>query len=211
MPRPLSPGVQAATGGKPEAVRSLILAAACRVIQANGLAGASTRAIAAEAGVSGGTLYSYFDDRVDLLAKAIMEYARDLIRGVADLSTRAGHASVADNLVLFTRRAARVLGELVPLLAASFSDTELLTAIRAEMARAEMVDDPAAIVERYLLAERELGTIRPDADCRAAATLVVSICHADAFARYLRGGRAGPPRRDPEIALIARSLTATSV
>jgi AcrR family transcriptional regulator len=211
MPRPLSPEVLAATGGDPDAVRELILAAARRVIQAKGLAAASTRAIAEEAGVSGGTLYSYFDGRVDLVAKAIMAYARELIGGVADLTTRAGRATVADNLLLFTRRAARVLGELVPLLAASFSDTELLAAIRTELARAGSVNDPAAIVELYLVAERSLGNIRPDADCRAAAALVVSMCHADAFARYLHGSRTGSRSRRLEIALIARSLTGTSV
>jgi len=210
MPRPLPPAVLAATGGDPDAVRELILVCARRVIQTKGLAAASTRAIAEAAGVSGGTLYNYFTDRVELVAKAIVAHAGDLIGGVADISTRAGHATVPENLMLFTRRAARVLGELVPLFAASFSDTDLLRAIRTELTRTGIVNDPAQIVERYLLAERDLGRIRPDTDCRAAAGLVVSLCHDDAFARYLYGGRTGARPRDREIALITWALTTTS-
>src|SRR2546429_165264 len=62
MPRPLPPNVMAITGGDEEALRDHILRAAHQVITERGLAAASIRVIAEQAGVSAGTLYNYFDD-----------------------------------------------------------------------------------------------------------------------------------------------------
>jgi hypothetical protein len=115
---------------------------------------------------------------------------------------------VAGNLQYFVRQAGKVLGELVPAFAAAFSDAGLLGAVRREMAGLDPLNDPSRVVERYLLAERDLGRVSPGADCAAAAALVVSICHDDAFHRYLHGQGARPAARHGEIGLIARSLTA---
>jgi len=208
MPRPLPAHVLALTEGDADAVRNHILDAARRVFATKGLAGASTRAIADEAGVSGGTLYNYFGGHLQLLAQAIVQRAKDVADPVVNLPSRAGKATVADNLRLFVRHAATVLDQLIPALAAAFSNGELLDAVRRELADADPLNDPARVVERYLLAERDLGRVAPGADCRAAASLVVSICHDEAFNRYLVGGTRPPTPRRKEIALIVRSITA---
>jgi AcrR family transcriptional regulator len=207
MPRPLPAGVLAATDGEPDAVRTLILDAARRVIDARGLAAASTRAIAEESGVGGGTLYNYFDNHIQLLAKAIVQSARNLTGPILDLPARTGRATVAANLAYFVRHAATVLDRLVPAMAAAFSDNDLLAAVRREIAEADPLNDPAKVVERYLLAERDLGRVSATADCRAAASLIVSLCHDDAFNRYLHGASARPKSRRKEIALVARSVS----
>jgi AcrR family transcriptional regulator len=207
VPRPLSAAVMAITDGDPDAVRRHILDAAHRVIGRKGLAATSTRAIAEEAGVAGGTLYNYFDSHTQLLARAVVHHAASLMGPVAGLPSRAGRYTVADNLRYFARQAARILDELVPALAAAFSDSELLNAVRQEMADGDRMNDPSLFVERYLLAERELGRVSPEADCRAAAALLASVCHDDAFQRHLRGHAAKPRSRRREIELIARSVT----
>ena len=207
MPRPLPAHVLAITDGDPDAVRNHIVHAANRVIEAKGLAAASTRAIADEAGVAGGTLYNYFDNHVQLLAKSIVAHTSQLTEPIADLPSRAGHATVTGNLTHFVRQAAPVLDQLIPAFAAAFSDSALLDAVRREMANVDPLNDPARVVERYLLAERDLGRVRSDADSRAAAALVVSICHDDAFNRYLYRDRAKPKSRAREIALIAQSVS----
>lgn len=207
MPRPLPAHIQAATGGDLAAVRNYILAAAYRVIEAKGLAAASTRAVADEAGISGGTLYNYFENHHQLLAQSIVHHAQSLTNPVADLPARAGTAAVADHLRYFVRQAATVLDELIPLFAATFSDEVLLDVVRREMASAGPLMDPGRSVELYLLAERDLGRLRPDADCRSAAALIVSICHDDAFERYLHGERGRPKPRDEEIDFIVASVT----
>src|SRR6266545_1056509 len=183
MPRPLPAHVMAATAGHHDAVRDHILDAAHRVIASHGLAAASTRAIAEEAGIGAGTLYNYVDNRLQLLARSIFRRAHSLSQPLADLPSHAGHGTVAGNLRHFARRVATILDELVPLFAAAFSDT-------------------------YLLAERELGRVAPDADCHAAAALVVSLCHDRAFHRYFRGEPGKPKPLTREIDLIAHAVTA---
>jgi AcrR family transcriptional regulator len=208
MPRPLPAAVLAITDGDVDAVRNHMLEAAHRVIDKHGLAAASTRAIADEAGVAGGTLYNYFENRHQLLAKSIVHHAKNLTDPVAKLPSRAGKNTIAHNLRFFVRQSAIALDQLVPLFAAAFSDPALLHTLRREMADVDPLSDPAAVVERYLLAERDLGRISPDADCHAAASIVVSICHDDAFQRYLSGERQRPKSRHKEIEFITRSLTA---
>src|SRR3990172_2015437 len=122
MPRPLGARVLASTGGDIDAVRNHILDAAHRVISEHGLAAASTRLIATEAGIGAGTVYNYFDNRLQLLARAILRRARILAEPIADLPSRAGADSVADNLQYFALVGATILDELVPLIAAAFSD-----------------------------------------------------------------------------------------
>ena len=133
--------------------------------------------------------------------------AKNVADPITSLPSRAGTATVAKNLRLFVRHVATVLDELIPILAAAFSDGELLDAVRRELADADPLNDPTRVVERYLLAERDLGRVASGADCRAAARLVVSICHDDAFNRYLVGETTAPRARREEIALIARSVT----
>jgi len=206
MPRPLPAPVLAVTDGDVDAVRTHILQAAYRVIADRGLALASTRAIAEEAGLASGTLYNYFGNRLQLLAKAIVWHATVLMGGIDDLPARAGHDTVAGNLGLFARQAAVVLDQLVPAFAATFSDAGLLAAVRREMAEIHLVDRPARAVEQYLLAERGLGRVQPDADCRAAAAVMASLCHDGAFQRYLQGAGGERSGLDEEIGLLARSL-----
>lgn len=202
-------GLQEVIGPPALALTDLVCAmvAAHRGIANNGLSAASTRAIADEAAVSGGTLYNYFDNRVQLVAKSIVHHAKNLTDPVTDLQSRAGSRTVAQHLRYFVRQAAIALDQLVPVFAAAFSDSALLDALRREMADIDPLSDPARVVERYLLAERDLGRVSSDADCHAAAAIIVSLCHDDAFNRYLYGEGQRPKSRHKEIALIARSPT----
>jgi AcrR family transcriptional regulator len=199
--------VVAATGNDIVAIRRHIMEATWRVIANEGLTAASTRAIAEEAGISGGTLYNYFENHVQLVAKSIVNHARALTNPVAALPSRAGQSTVEVNLRYFVQKARAVLDELVPTLAAAFSDKDLLDAVRHEMTTVDPLIDPAGVVERYLLAERKLGRIAPDADCRAAASVVTSMCHDDAFQRHLQRTSGRPSSRSREIEFIVRSLT----
>src|SRR5437867_4210974 len=115
MPRRLAPDVIASTAGEPDAVRDHILDAAHRVIARDGLAAASTRAIAEEAGVGAGTLYYYFDDRLELLVASTFRRVHALSSPLTELPARAGRATVAHNLRRFARELGAILERLVPL------------------------------------------------------------------------------------------------
>lgn len=207
MPRPLPESILASTGGEAQAVRSHILDAALRVISTQGLAAASTRAIATEAGVGAGTIYNYFDDRLQLLAQTILQRAHALTKPLVDLPSYAGKDSVAHNLREVAHHSATILDELVPLLAAAFSDSDLLKALREEMGHETSID-PVRPIALYLLAERKLGRISAGADCNAAASTLVSVFHNRAFQRYLHAetGRWIAPVK--EIDLIVQALEA---
>jgi len=100
-----------------------------------------------------------------------------------------------------------VLVDVVPLIAAAFADPELLDRLRREMAANDPSAMGTAVVGAYLRAEVALGRVSPDADCDAAASTVVSLCHDLAFQRYLHGhtGRRSVPAK--ELDLIARAIT----
>lgn len=208
MPKPLPDHVRLVTNGDPDAVRSYLLDAAHRVVVTQGLAAASTRHIATEAGVAGGTLYNYFDDRVDLLAAAILHRAHILAEPIAQLPERAGTRTVKANLQWFARHADSVLDELVPLIAATFSEPDLLANLRQQMTDADPAHIASIVVLDYLRAEQALGRISTNVDPVAAAGTIVSLCHDRAFQRFLRGEhtrtRGG---RDQEIDFILQALT----
>ena len=206
MPRPLPDSIKEATGGEAQAVREHILDAAYRVITNRGLAGASTRAIAAEAGVGAGTVYNYFDNRLQLLAHTMLRRMQLLAAPVSDLPERAGKQTVAANLRYYALRISPILDELVPLGAAAFSDPELLEAMRAEHVNAESVHDSVTILHRYLKQEQQLGRIAADADTRSAAAIVFRICHDQAFHRFLGGSPLRPEVLTRETDFIADAL-----
>ena len=207
MPRPLPDSILSSTGGEAEAVRGHILDAALRVITTHGLAAASTRAIATEAGVGAGTIYNYFDDRLQLLAHAILHRAKTLAKPLSDLASYAGKDSVAHNLREVAHHAANILDELVPLLAAAFSDSDLLRVLRKEMSHGVSVD-PIRPITQYLLAERKLGRISPEADCQAAAATLVDVFHNRAFQRHLHAETGKWKAPIKEIELVVRALEA---
>jgi AcrR family transcriptional regulator len=207
MPRPLPVHVREATGSDPAAVRDHILEAALRVICEKGLAEASTRAIATEAQIGAGTLYNYFDDRQQLVALAILHHTHRLAGPISSFPSRAGEGTVAGNLRHFATLVDAVLVAVVPLIAAAFADPELLAELRREM----HANDPSlmggVVVTEYLRTEQGLGRVRADADCEAAASAVVSLCHDLAFQRYLHGHTGPRDLPDREIDLIASALS----
>lgn len=205
MPRQLPEHIRAVAGTSTEAVRNHVLDAAYRVIERGGLSAASTRAVADEAGVAAGTLYNYFDSQAALLAKAIANRAAAIMAPVGRIADRAGQGTVVGNLRRFVRDASAVLDELVPVTAAAFADPELLRALRVELGGEELID-PLGALERYLRAERKLGRVAAEADCRAAAAIVVSVCHDRAFNQFLHGHAGRVSNLYPEIELLARSL-----
>jgi AcrR family transcriptional regulator len=198
----------ASTAGDHDAVRDHILDAAHRVITRDGLADASTRAIAEEAGVGVGTLYNYFDDRLELLAASVLRRVQILSGPLHTIASRAGKGTVADNLRRSAREVSDMLDRLVPLFAAAFSDTDLLDAIRRALSSGHPPAGPFVghPIEHYLLAEQELGRVLADADCGAAASLVLSLCHERAFLAHFLGKTGRRTSVAGEIDFIARSI-----
>ena len=71
----------------PEEKRERILEAAAKEFVAHGYESASMNRMLAEAGISKGAAYYYFDDKADLYATAVLYYSRELLPDSFDPST----------------------------------------------------------------------------------------------------------------------------
>jgi AcrR family transcriptional regulator len=86
--------------------RDMILEAASREIERNGMTQFRVKRVAYDAHISVALLYSYFDDREDLIACAIVHRFRDVLLSLAETFTRPfARVQTTDDL----RRALRVI------------------------------------------------------------------------------------------------------
>lgn len=72
-------------GGKARATYEALLAAAERLLEAEGLPGLNSTAVAAEAGVATGTFYTYFADKDALLGALFARRLDDIARAVEEV------------------------------------------------------------------------------------------------------------------------------
>ena len=182
------------------AARDTILDAAAKVMREKGIARATTKEIAREAGYSEALLYKHFADKQDIYLSVLKERAG----GVA-ASLDAGSGDVHDNLVDATLGLMEFYVGSFPMSASIFSDTELLAAWREGMTvRGAGPRGPLRGIERYLDDERELGRLEAGFDSYAVASLLVGAAFQHAFLACFDGLDAVPDAA----ALAERLVTA---
>ena len=158
--------------------RERLLDAAAAVIRRDGLARATTRLIAREAGCSEALLYKYFPDKQEMFLRVLTERA-PRISGPAELL---GRDRVRGNLELLVAQLYAFYRESFPMAASIFSDSALLAAHRAGMhAQGGGPHGPHALVAAYLVAEQEAGRIGVGVDVDALARLLVGGALHEAF------------------------------
>ena len=161
-----------------DATRTRLLAATRDVVRDVGYAHASTRAIAAAAGVAEGTIYRHFPDKVTLLFAAVLDANQRVIDDVMRLPDLAGTGTVYDNLSSSLGRLATLRQDIIPLELAISADPELAArrdAVIGAMAGAPAEGPPQALAA-YLAAEQSLGRIRSDLDAwRLSVVLLAAL------------------------------------
>jgi AcrR family transcriptional regulator len=166
-------------------VREQLFAAADRVLAREGPAGLTTRAVTAEADEF---LASFLASRLEAIAD-----------GVAAMPGRAGHGSVADNLIEAT---AAVFGAnaqaLMSLVAAK---PDLGAAIEHATGRAGGLGDIERYFCDYLDAEKKLGRIGPSADTGTLALTLLGTVHHLVVTR-----RGDPPDLQQQVRRIVAAL-----
>jgi AcrR family transcriptional regulator len=156
--------------------RQQLFDAAERVLVRDGATGLTSRAVTSEAGVAKGVLHRYFADFDAFLAELVLDRIGRVEAQAAALRDAAGTGTLADNLT----RALLTLFEpvMVAIVVLVVARDELRTRLRAAgTARFPLVGEGAAMIARYLTAERDLGRIAPDADVDTLAPTLIGAAH----------------------------------
>jgi AcrR family transcriptional regulator len=157
-----------------EATRTRLIAATQEVVRAHGYAGATTKAIAAAAGVSEGTIYRHFPDKVALFFAAVLDGDRTILEELGTLPDRAGEATVVENLTATLSRLSALRDQIIPLELALRADPELAAKRRSlPLPEADELAPPL-VIARYLTAEQALGRVRADVDPFGAAVILLA-------------------------------------
>lgn len=178
-----------------------LLDAAETLMRTSGLANATTKAIAREAGCSEAALYKYFANKEELFVRVLMERRPNAGAMMAALTTDPEEQPVEERLIEIARYASLFYADAMPMAASLFADPVLLTRHREGVR--SIGAGPHVVLEAltgHLLRELRRGRLRPDADPgrrRAAARRLLPAGVLPALLRPRHGpaGRGVRPRR----------------
>jgi AcrR family transcriptional regulator len=190
--------------------RRRLVDAAERVLRAKGLARATTKEIAREAGLAEGTLYLHFADKLDLIRAVQEKLLPPFIELLLQLPARAGTRTLEANLTEVAEQALVLYRDLLLIGSGLFADPELLERFRARMR--ELGGGPHRAygsIVAYLEAEQALGRVAAGADLVGAAVLLLGGCQQHVFIEQLSGPDLTPLRDRPSpAAALVRALLA---
>ena len=149
--------------------RAQLIEAAHRVISRRGFPATTTREIAAEAGVAEGTIYRYFEDKLDLCLAVVGDRLPELLRR---LPGQAGRRSPRAVLVDFVTDALDAWADIIPFLSGVTSDPELARRFRERKQSDESKSAHRGLAE-YLEAEQGAGRIGRETDARMLARMLL--------------------------------------
>ena len=188
-------------GRPPSGRREAILAATLDLLREQGASRLTTREVATRAGVSEGSVFYHFTDRIGLLTAVIQDGSRVLglhVNGVAEDSVR-------DSLDRFTAAVEGFLDKALVAMIAAQSDAELRTALASYLATNDLGPHRGVLaLAEYLGSEQAAGRIRDDVDPRAVAFFVVAAGFLRASQRQMIDENYGAelPNRDQLIAAL---------
>jgi AcrR family transcriptional regulator len=124
-------------------LRRYLITTAARLIGERGSAGLSVRDIAREAQVADGVLYNYFEDKDDLLARALLMHVGSVMTAIPAMPA-AGTGSVAGNLQQFIDLGIETLMQVTPAFAGLLAQPGVLARFHALVGGDEAFTGPTA-------------------------------------------------------------------
>lgn len=168
-----------------------------------GLARATTKEIAREAGYSEALLYKHFDDKQSIYLAVLKER----IGGVIPTADLVGTGEVAHNVATIVESLMAFYVKSFPMSASIFSDRELLAQWRDSMrARGAGPQGPVTLVEHYLIAEQGVGRAL-DLNAAAISELLCGAAFQQAFLASFAGLDEIPDARAHAKRLVAAVIT----
>ncbi|MGW6843050.1 helix-turn-helix domain-containing protein [Streptomyces sp. NPDC054958] len=187
-----------------------LLDAAEKLMRTCGLANATTKAIAREAGCSEAALYKHFANKEELFVRVLMERTPNAGPLMAALQAGPGEAGVEggveagveggveegveEGLTHIARHASLFYADAIPMAASLFAEPALLTRHREGVQ--EIGAGPHVVLDALagrLRRELDAGRLRADADPRAAAALLLGACFQRAFFLHFSGAHVVQP------------------
>ncbi|MFD1546753.1 TetR/AcrR family transcriptional regulator [Nonomuraea guangzhouensis] len=157
--------------------RDRIIDAAEQAIHEYGLAGATTKRIASQAGCSEALLYKHFPGKEALLLAVLLERLPALAPALAALRERLGEGDLAGNLTEFALAAVDFYGRAAGIASGMISDPSLLSTFRDMLAKGATGPHlPIEVLAEVLRAEQRLGRLDGAIDAGAAASLLMGAC-----------------------------------
>lgn len=150
--------------------RARLMTATNRVVAEVGYAHATTKRIAAVAGVSEATIYRHFPGKQQMFMSAALESHQDSIAAFERLPERAGTGTIDQNLRPILTRLANMRRELLPLELWMLANPEL----RREALRSQVSHPPDEPLSRYLAAEQRAGRLPRSLDAEAIALTMLA-------------------------------------
>jgi AcrR family transcriptional regulator len=158
--------------------RTRLIEAAQRVMSRRGVAGATTKEIAAEAGVAEGTIYNHFADKIDLCLAVVLSRADEMFR---HLPAESGKRSVRSVLIEVVEERLSVTAETIPLMSAVVGDPALAAQFRERIALDLQTRAPFDAVADYIAREQEAGRIGRVIDPRVLTRLLLGCAFHHSF------------------------------
>jgi len=156
-------------------VREQLFAAADRVLERDGPAGLTTRAVTTEAGVSNGVLHRHFRDLDEFLTSFAASRFEAITGAAAALPGHAGHGTVTSNL---TEATVAVFGPPAQaLMGLVATRPQLGQALEHAAGSTGGLGDIERHFAAYLDAEKNLGRIGPGADTQTLAFTLLGSAH----------------------------------
>ncbi|MEU7024437.1 TetR/AcrR family transcriptional regulator [Streptomyces sp. NPDC048717] len=187
--------------------RTRIIDAARELMLTAGLARTTTKEIARAAGCSEAALYKYFPSKEDLFVTVLEERLPRLGGLLGTLAVDPQGRDVEENLTEIARRAALFYEQTFPMAASLYAEPQLKA--RHEEGMRRLGSGPHRPIEgltEYLRSERAHGRIAADADCEAAAGLLLGACVHRAFAYEMTADGKPPQPLDDFARAIARTV-----
>ena len=190
-------------GRPPAGGREAIIAAALQVIRERGIARLTAREVAGLAGVSEASVFYHYKDRAGLLQAVFAEGVAPL-KALAERAVQPG-SDPREVLTLYGRTLEEFLDQVLPVIAAAQSDTELRDALAVYMAENDMGPHRGvAAIGAYLAGEQAARRVRADVDPYALAMMFIGACHTRASQRQMPLPAADlPPLQDIIDATVA--------
>jgi AcrR family transcriptional regulator len=163
--------------------RARLIDAAQRVIARRGLAGATTKEIAAEAAVSEGTIYNYFADKVELCLAVVGSRMEDMFR---HLPPAGGKRTVRSVLIDVVEERLRVTDEMAPLISGVVADPALAGQFRGRKADPK-TRAPFDALAAYIEAEQDAGRIGSDVAPLLLVRMLVGTAFHHSFMKHAVG------------------------